>query len=555
MNQSRRRLLQTLGATTAFGMLPPVEKLVRAILSDGLAYADSSFASTYIAFSLFAAPNRWLFDHWMKTKPSEAIVPNPMIVTRFSDDGKSAEYATVDYKGIEVPFLWNSKVKSASGGLRPMSDLLDHMVVFRGYGTGVDGHASNHIRQYAPIPSLGSITGYVSDESNLLLRGVQYGVGSVTGYRSMAGNGITSLSHSAAQVNLLNNLLRPFTSRPELQRTESLRARHEFLIERAANVFKAAAESQDKRIKSMHQDQGSALKRLRDGVEDLNASWSGLFQKYWNIVTDTYRDLSVQGLTAVPLVVQDESGRYWVMVGADTLRPTVGSDLRGLISNGEILTLVQGLALAEFVASRKLASGIEIGLSGPTGLRGQFSSDVNKGGYESPRQRSFSMNFDEHTQGQMTSLLLGGCYYRALAAGVLELVDQLKSLDLFSRTVLHFVQEFGRAPRNTANGSDHSFDGMIASAITGRRQGGPLVIGNIKRDGTNGAYAAYYSGTIGYKAPTQIGSQSVVLTPAHVASSVAMLLGFTQIPWANTAQPLVKIENSNVVAIASGDIV
>ncbi len=51
-----------------------------------------------------------------------------------------------------------------------MTDLLNHMLVIRGYGSGIDGHPFNATVQQAPVGGVSSIMGLAADYSKKLLK-------------------------------------------------------------------------------------------------------------------------------------------------------------------------------------------------------------------------------------------------------------------------------------------------------------------------------------------------------------------------------------------------
>jgi len=217
-----------LGGSAALGTLPPVGKLTQYLMKNTInqAGATENYDSNYVAFFLFGGPNRWMFDQILKAKASDTLVYNPMVATAFTAERgayRGTEYRTYDYKGVQVPAMWNSTVPVSGGGRVALSTLLDHMIVFRGYGSGVDGHPSNTVRQLNPVPGIGSITGHAADHGDALFRAVSYpSIQHLSGYHSLGGSGATTLHQRAAPGNLLKSLLQPFTPRPELQSLEAL---------------------------------------------------------------------------------------------------------------------------------------------------------------------------------------------------------------------------------------------------------------------------------------------------------------------------------------------
>ena len=567
MKQSRRSFIQAsgilLGASTA-NAAPPIAELASLLLGAATSRGEDADVvdRNYLNINLFGSPNRWVFDQFLKTKASETINAAPMVSTRLSATNGSytdAEYATVDYKGVQVPPVWMTQVRSGSGS-RSMSELLEHMIVFRGFGSGVDGHPGNLVKQFLPLPSAGSTTGNMADHSGALMKAIQFpsGLSSTTAFASPKGLGASAIGYGGPPTNAIRTLMNPFIKRPENNNLEMMRTRYKDLVGLAQGVLNQHASNSAKQIASVQSDQEKALKTLREGLEDLDSAWAGLFGKYKNVVEGSFRDRAA-GFSDLPIPGNDDgtSGEMKTsIISGNVFFPPSTFDIRNTVNEAQLDVMAQSFALAEFVFTRGLTNAMEIGQFDPNNLKSTFSRDNAAGKYAAPIERVYGYQFDEHNTGAVSSVFLSSCLYRALGAGMAELVSVLKAKDLFKKTVIHVCSEFGRAPRDSGGGSDHGFDSMVASVFTGMRTGGPLVLGNINRSGTNGIYGANYAGTFGWKAPTNIqGSGTTFLQPGHVASSIAVLLGYKHNPWTNTASPLLYLDNGNAIGKASGDIV
>ena len=131
-------------------------------------------------------------------------------------------------------------------------------------------------------------------------------------------------------------------------------------------------------------------------------------------------------------------------------------------------------------------------------------------------------------------------YYRGITAGVLELIEQLKKTkiankDIWSNTVIQFTSEFGRSARNNGSGSDHGFNQMISSVLSGEVLNGPHVVGNVLTSPT--------LGTQGIGAPIENYNQKGLPNPVMMASTLAAVLKISPNPFANVAAPLCEFEN------------
>jgi hypothetical protein len=552
MDPSRRKFLKqsAIAASTGCvaGQLPPIQTLLKLFLGQTLkqAHANVSQANiNYLVFYFNGAPGRWTFDHFLKTTNQQSISNNASVATQLTGDGQSysaAEYATIDYHGMTVPPLWQTAVKTRTGGQRPLVDLLPHLICFRGYGTGIDGHLGNSATQTNPVPSAGSITGHVADHSKTLFRALQAPVlGGWSGYQSVRSTGLT-LIPGYHKSNYLANLLSPFTPRDDSAFINALTKKSESAVAEVYKQFRFIASNKYDGLGPLDLDYRGSYKKLQTGIEDLESSWTNLYSKYETIILNTIKDRTIPGFSDRPIIAKDDA-TFDMMVIDKTLRPTIGTDLRDWLNSVDCDAMISAFALAEFVVTRGYSNVVELGELFPVNLKGYFTSNMEL--------KTFFFQFDQHTMGVVPATFLNGMLFRAFGGALLELIDQLKATGKFESTFIHLVQEFGRTARDDGSGSDHGFDAMIGSVFTGANSSGPIVVGNIARSSTPGLYA----GTWGESALTRVGADYVSLTPAHVASTLANLMQLEVNPWANTASPLITRSGSSLITLASGDIV
>lgn len=566
-SSSRRGFLRDagliLGGSLLASRLPPLEAMGK-IATEAFfskAGAATDYSRYFVNINLFGAPNRWIFDHWLRTKPGQTINANPMVTTRMSGGSvyNEAVYATVNYKGVEVTPMWLTNAIGANGE-RSLSDLLDHMIVVRGYGSGQDGHPANLVRQTRPLNSLGSTSGYLAEQSTNLLRAVQYPASNLTGYASQQGVGMTMLhdrSYSNGH-NLSEDLLFPFGARNGLEDLQKLRTRYDNVLAKARFELKqrSLASSAD----SVAVDNESALKIIREGLDHLVTAWPALFAKYERIIMGTLRQRGVPGFSDKPVAAlgDDMSGDspYGIDANADTYYMQPDHDLRSCFDSAVATRLIQSFALAEFVLTNKLSSVMEISMLNIDNLMAVFRrvTHMPNSPFANPTSMAFGYQTDQHRTGAVPATFMNAAIYRALASSILELTDRLKATpngagNMFDQTVIQVLQEFGRSPRITGGGSDHGWDNMVTSLFTGMHKLGPKVVGNISKTQT---YNDFYAGTFGYKAPVVLHGQTVVPSPLHLASSMSSLLGLHHNPWGNLARPLFT-ESNGVITFHVGD--
>lgn len=567
MNPSRRNFLlqSSLAAGSGYWLAQSaaVQKLVQAILADTFrAQAAGLVESKYVCVMMPGAPPRWIFDHLLATKPSEIIRASPMAATAFVSSGgtyTSASHQAVSYNGFSVPPLWNTNVTSASGSQRPLSELLNHLIVFRGFGTGVDGHSANAAYQTNPVPAAGSISGHMADHSQTIFKAMQFpNLGQSSGYSSILGTGLTTPLFTGQNTNYISQILYSFSNRSETSALNSLRQTYSALVSDAQRVLQVAATKDHSDFRPVHADYQQAVEKIKVGVNNLTEVWDSTYGKYLNIAQRTFKDRSSPGFNDKPIITSNDDGNIespWSLQGeAEVIYPAGGQDIRDWVNQVDVSSMAATFALAEFVLTTDMVSAYEMNILQPANLIGNFVRGAS-GSFGGSVQKVNHLIFDQHGTGLMTGLFLNSCLFRSLGACLLELVDRLKETKTFNQTAIHLTQEFGRIPRDTLGGSDHGFDGMISSVLTGLQQSGPAVVGNILSQGSNGVFNSTYSGAFGYKAPTMVSGLPTLLTPAHVASTFSYLLKLPNDPWGNVAAPLVTVNGSKLEFLASGQVV
>jgi len=561
-SHSRRDLLKVLGMAGAGAGLAtqaPVQDLVNLMLKDSLkkAHAAGAFVDTkYLLVALHGSPPRWIFDQFLKTRPGENITANPAAHNRYVTGGgqyTQTSYDTIAHpSGVLVPPLWGTTVPAAGGGVRPMASLLNHMLTVRGYGTGIDGHTANGAKQSNPLPAAGSVSGHMADNSSTLFKAAQFfGFGPYSGYSSRKGTSLTSIQYGGNEANHITRLLNPFGARVDSAASTSLREKYKNEIDRAQGALKEISRKDNFDSGVIAVDHTQALQKIKEGVASLDARWPALLAKYVDLIRRSYLGRSSAGFDDLPVVNTTNGGGgidhpSAVNVDQGAFFAAVNADIRPWFDQADFTPTAAGFALAEFILTEDLVSAYELYYYPPTNLRVATAANGIL---------TSSLIYDQHNTGVQNGVFMNACLFRALSSCLLELTDQLKAKNIFDKTVIHVTQDFGRLPRNTGGGSDHGFDAMISSLITGKRTSGPMVLGNVLASGTNGTFGAPYDMCFGYKAPTNVDGVSTMLTPAHVTSTLAVLLGLPHNPWGNVAAPLVALNGGAIVAKADAVLV
>jgi hypothetical protein len=503
-NISRRKFLSDLGiisggTAVATSISPWNFSLIEQLMFKQ-AHAEVGFDKRYLFISMPGAPSRWTFDLMLTPYGQNGFQANPMIGTAYKASGgryTDIEYRTFKYRGVDVPHLWQFPVPRAGGGNRPMTDLLDHMLVLRGVSTENPSHSGSRELQFLPAGASQSLNALTADKSESPFASINLGAQQFR-FRSLANKTAVMAPRNG---NLIQQIMTPFGN----ALTADFVAKRSGLgtsIDQLRVALNARATAKDSSANSNVNNHGAA-RALASQTENLTTVWNNLLAKYRDLVARSM-DTSVrlQGITDLPIgITGTRDGTY------DLNNNRVNtSDLRTMIdANTSIPSMAEYFAFSEFMLTRKYTSSLSMPLSDFTGIK------ITDGGGRA------NSNFDEHSGGKMVILLLRSMYFRALASCNLALIDSLTAAGMFNDTVINMGGEFNRNPRSNMTGSDHGWRGASLSLVSGSITQ-PLVLGNVRaQTSTN------YPGTWGESGNVaQLGKG---LSLANAASTIAALLG------------------------------
>jgi hypothetical protein len=544
MSFDRRDFLRMAGLGGILSVAP-IEQFLSLMTRDMIrtAVAEGSGltqARNYLNIYMPGGPNRYVFDQWLRTSSSDPSLHfNPMTATAFkAGQGTEGEYRTFLYKGHQVPHLFSQSVRIGSG-LVPISNLLDSMMVIRGFGTGFDGHAFNAMAQLAPLGGADTITALSANESTKTFDAVQWpSRGSSSVFNSTGGKSLNQLSGA----NPLNTLTEGFAKLPSsLSKVSDLRRRQKEAFNYAHARLKTFAESESPGAKAMSQNLQKARALMQKGVNGISDYWGPAVTRYQGIICEAVRTTNIPGVSDRQIVRTTESneGSFGIQLPEGGKVISTGFDLRGMIEQASIQVLAESLALAEYCFSESLATALEVMASHLLNVAAPID------GESGIKMRTHIS--DMHGTGSVPALILMNAYFRGLSAGLLELIRVLsgKTTDgknLWSQTVIHLHGDFARSARSNGYGTDHGFSQIVTSAFSGAMTSGPYLVGNIKQ-GQPVSNGAGYLGSQGHGAPIENYLQKGIPNPQVAASTIAELIGASRNPFKNGAPPLAQFEN------------
>lgn len=547
---SRRSFLTHLGIGGAGIFLTPYERFANGLVDSLIkkAYAEevNQIPSRYYVNMFFpGGPARFVFDHWMRTNASDPTLHfNPMVATAYTASGgqvSGLEYRTFSNNGILVPHLFSQSVTTSNGNYN-LVDILKNMMAIRGFSSGIDGHQFNLTTQMAPVGGISSMSGLGADYSQRPFEAVQYPErGSYHKFDSQKGKAINVVKGGTPLRTLFEGLL---PSAGELAKAANLKSRNIAAYERAQSQLKALSQTDATGAKVLKASIENARALLKKGVGDIDGYWTGAVNRYRNIINAAVRTTNIPGISDVPII--PGAGLPWIYAMRGS-QPDLhaNQDLRTSIANASIGSLAENLALAEFMIRGEYASSIEVhmdaGLNNVT-IRNAAGDMVTN-----------SHEPDMHTTGAFPALLMMNCFYRGVLAGVAEFQQKLQSqqtsfgTNAWEETVMHFVGDFTRIARLDGAGSDHGFNQLGSSVISGSFNNGPFVLGNISK----GAPTGYYGGTVG--TASQIENYNIKGAPGPVfaSSQIAELLRLQSNPFKNLANPVIKVEGNTLNYLSS----
>lgn len=539
---SRRRFLKQSGLAVTGLTLGAPEALASALIknlfsSSRAEAADLVSPRYYLNIYAEGGPPRHVFDHWLRTNTEDPnLVFNPSTGTAFTYDNNrlvtGTEYRTINYNGVLVPqmYAYLSPADRAA--------FLDSFLVIRGYGSGIDGHGFNAALQMHPLAAAPSLSGHVADHTARYFEALQYR-SRFSASRFVSSKNV-SLNFLTGE-DPLSDLLKPL-----LASTDKARALRSGYQDVFTNVrgYLNSLNSDRKSVSIARKSLSNAYDLFKSNIADFSTIWPALLSEYQTVVETAIRasglpgfNATLDGTQSIAAVSNGEISKY-KLNGTSSFVLGTGKNLLDTGSSMTMSRLISGLALADYCISNDLTGALEI-------VSGNSSEDLlidPTAGAVSTNM--YSMPNDMHNTTQYGTVFVTTLYFRGLLAGLLHLRSKLISAGKWNQTVVQLVSDFGRPYTN--NGSGHGYDQMNSSIFSGVITGGPYVVGNVA------VSAKGHVGSDGYAAPIEGYNQKGKPDPKMMASTVSELMGASDNPWKNFAQPLVKLNSNGTLYLPFG---
>lgn len=477
--------------------------LISKVIYDGMfskALASSNGTiKKYLYFQQYGAPSRWVWDLPLTPDGNMSkFIPCKSVGTRYKGTSRytEVEYATHLVNGLHMPWMWQFDVAAADGGMRPMSDLMDGLMIIRGCSSTNPGHVAAQRLHYLPLGAKYSVTALASDVSSAPVPAIAVG-GSAFQYRSRKGSSPTLLRFGAGGINLIEALMTPF-QKESLGGFEADQENLESAINSSRQSLDDLAKQNLSYAEALDASTKDALKMLNSDFGNLGNIYNILFGKYRDLCARSFtRNRNLVGVTDKPIGTTGTRGSEYYYGNGTASK----ADMREIIQHyTDMSVTAANFALAEFAMLNNITASLTMNILGIDGL----SQGGNSGQF-----------FDEHSAGCMPNTLYHINSGMGYSACLIELISQLKAADMYKDTVIDFSGEFGRIPQANGGGSDHSAEATSNTILSGAIEG-THVVGNIIPN------AGGQPGTWGFQGTNPTYGK---LNVGHFAASIASLLG------------------------------
>jgi len=522
---SRRKILKAIGAGAAVASTPMeifLDGLVNGLVAKAVA-SESRSKFKYVMIQNYAAPPRWMFDMFLAPYGGQ-ITPNASVGTELvaTGSGSNRRYTgttckTHDVKGIKAPLVWTHQVGDSNGGARPLSDLMDNMLVLQGVDALNPAHSIAAAFINRPLTSK-SLDGVLADSADLPFGGLGFNT-FFQDFKSKSGHTLKRFANNDDVVKIL----------PEAFETGDIdiHKKYKAEIERATEKLNRSLATTDLQGEKLQKTLRSTKELMKGEIMKIQSALPGLIQKYEKIIEKTISlSKNLPGLSDLPVGATGQNYKLSSSVTA------FDSDLRTGLNGMEARYLAKKFALVEYVITNNLTSTAGLNVDA-------MVYSIKRSASANPTATGISS--DQHVISTLASVFFTTMFYRVIGSCILGLVDGLKETshgdsNMFDYTVIRHAGEFGRHPRDTPNntGSDHAPWSNNSMIISGMIKG-PIIAGEILSDG---ATARHRKGSWGAGGLLKHG---VPATTGHVVSSIAAML---EIPSPSDNNPSLVVKNS-----------
>ncbi len=489
----------------------------------------------YIGIMMSGAPPRWYFDLPLAPNGgSEPFIESPMVMTQIVNN--QFKYQQKKFGKYYMPIMWDKYIPQVNGGRKKMSELLQHMIMFRGYNLGVDGHSGNQIRHFRPNTGGTSIDGVLGSVSSRPIPNVACG----TSYGFSSPTGSSQVSVSLSDSNPLNTLLSNFSLNGGATPLTMKDSDVEDAFDQVLKSMEQNAHKNNLPLKNAYANRINAKKVFKEEFGDLKTWYQKRYAEYRALETDCFTGSNYSlggGIQTHGYLNLNQShglsNNYYRIQNINqrgTNDPDWGVNLNNAFkSNTYLYAMAHTLTIAEFLIQNKLTSGMTL----------QWGSLRNL----QIGTKNFNLSNDGHRNGTLASLLFYSKMYQNIAAGLNEFKNFLEDIGEFDKSVIQLSGDFNRSAKADGGGSDHGWMGTNTTVLSGMVKE-HTILGNCTARTSGG-----YKGSWGQGAGMDfLGGSTMAM--GHVSSSIATMLDCKTTSENNPS--LVKKDSSGTVTAIDG---
>lgn len=541
-SMNRRRFLK-LGLKGAAVAMTPFDLIMRLLLegSHGKSYAAGSSNMRYFMIHQPYSPSRWMFDlllnPWNDSKFKSNAQMGTILKVGANDRYTSADFVLTRFPGqgtdgIYMPPMWGFNLPTTTTATRQLSSLIPNMLHLRGINTTNPSHEISKDYLFSPIGATKTVSALATELSADPIPAVALHPrlieGRVNTYIYKSPNGATSITLNSS--NYIKELTDTFSWPTEYAPSNSPFADAATKLSKQIETFQGELDKELANENSSYDVVLGSRREMRSllsrGLGDPIQTWNSLLAKYTGLIRSTFRS-RFPGLSDKVVGAGAGGGLSHLIGGLNS----PSTDIHALLAPEGVTVrgMAELFAAAEFIFTHNLSSS----------LVGNHEHIIGLG---SPYGR---IDPDQHQTGSLTTTYFNAMMFSALGACLLEFVEFLRNKGLFESTLIEIASEFNRSPKAADGGADHAFMGASSMFFSGAIKG-PLVIGNISQQDTNGIYTG---ATYGNGAPNpELGGGA--LTPAQRAATIAAMVGVTS-P-VSSAKSAVKKEREGKIVPEAG---
>lgn len=423
----------------------------------------------YIQLNLYGGPSRWVFDNFLAPKKGLSFLSHPHVGSRFKNSDGEIEYHLEEYRGFQIPILWNERLQDQSVA----RDLLGNMITIRGIDPDTVGHPQGAMRSVRPDEEKPSLHGLLSDQINSPLPTVLFGSNPAT--RAYSSHQRSGLNIPLDGKNLIEEILKPFyfDSKGSSLFSDSPK---KALSQAIANIESVQG------FTSYKKELKKSLSLYIENFDDYLSEYSQILDHYEKLIQFNFRGSSLSqhqkiNLQQVNPQKLEDFQRYKV----DYESYLKGGSLESFFSSAHLGYLAHQFASMEFLIKKGLVKSFmfsspnEMGdyILGASNEDNIDASSFDKKTLITAKKKGVKVQMDSHDVGSIAELASSYLYFKCTTGCLIRLKNELSKVKLttgktlFDNTLIHITSEFERVPRLDGSGSDHNDHGHTSSFISG----------------------------------------------------------------------------------------